>query len=254
MATGRWRSLTYALRSAVPLSLPAIKRVVTYQRVLSGLTPRQRARVEALAARGHDLEAWGWRCSAQEWRESLYALDLWCTIADAGLVDGLPDGRALDVGSKNGAYLAGLATAVPRGWDAVELDAHRRYLWGSTRRVYGEAIARTFAGCRFVAGDVRDLPGPWAVATWLLPFLTEVPHRAWGLPDALLAPEAVLDHVVDRLVPGAALVIVNQGIAESELQRALLRTRPLDVTPVVAPSPALSPFVQPRFTVVGRKR
>src|SRR5574343_215967 len=90
-------------------------------------------------------------------------------VLDTSLPKGLPPGRALDVGSKNGTFLPGLATAWPHGWDAVELDAHRRYLWGTTRRAYGEAMARHFDGCRFIAGDVRSLEGPWALVTWFLP-------------------------------------------------------------------------------------
>ncbi|MCU0700947.1 MAG: hypothetical protein MUC96_30945, partial [Myxococcaceae bacterium] len=141
-------------------SLPAWHRRRSLDAIAHELTDDGRRRLAGLRAR-FDFSRWEACCSPQAWRESLYALD----VVDQHLRLELPAGRALDVGAKNGAMLAGLATALPRGWDAVELDAHRRYLWGSTRRVYGEAVAAAFPGCRFIAGDVRSLEGPWAAVT-----------------------------------------------------------------------------------------
>ncbi|MEZ4236440.1 MAG: hypothetical protein R3F59_09820 [Myxococcota bacterium] len=159
------------------------------------------------------------------------------------------------MGSKNGAYLPGLAAAVPRGWDAVELDAHRRYLWGATRRAHGEAKAAALPGCRFHAADVRALDGPWALVTWLLPFLTPTPHAAWGLPARLLDPQGVLQHVVDRLVPGGVLLVVNQGAEEARLQRTLLDAHSdLDVTDLGRLDSPLSPFRRERFGLRAQRR
>jgi SAM-dependent methyltransferase len=205
--------------------------------VVRGLSPEGRARLEHLAAR-HALDDWEACCSRQEWRESLYVLD----VLDAVLPRDLPPGRGLDVGSKNGCTLPGLATASPRGWDLVELDAHRRYLWGATRRAYGEALAACFPDCRYHAADVLTLPGPWAVVTWFLPFLTEGPLRAWGLPARFLQPERLLEHVCRRVLPGGALLVVNQGEAEAALQATLferLGLSPRALGPVESP---LSPF------------
>ncbi|MDX2010452.1 MAG: hypothetical protein SFW67_09695 [Myxococcaceae bacterium] len=168
-------------------------------------------------------------------------------MLDRSLPVDLPPGRALDVGAKNGAMLAGLATAQPRGWDAVELDAHRRYLWGSTRRVYGEAVAAAFPDCRFIAGDVRSLEGPWAVVTWFLPFLTQAPLEAWGLPARFLAPLELLRHVTSRVVPGGVLLVVNQGEHEASLQEALFRELPGSFAPLGRIDSPLSPFRLPRF-------
>lgn len=240
-----WRGLTFAARASVPWSAPAWKRTVSREVALAALSDAGRARVAELEAAGADLSAWPRLCTLQDWRESLYVLDVVrSAMPPAGA---LPPGRALDVGSKNGTYLPGLAAALPRGWDAVEVDAHRRYLWGATRRAYGEAMAAGLPDARFYAADVRVLPGPWAAVTWFLPFLTPAPLEAWGLPDDLLAPEALLRHVVDRLVPGGVLLLVNQGEREAAIQRELLDRVGVRYEALGPITSALSPFQRERF-------
>jgi hypothetical protein len=220
-------------------SLPAFKRVVPLAAVRGALDAEALAALEARYA----LSRWDGCLSAQEWRESLYALD----VLRQHLPAALPDGRALDVGSKNGCMLAGLATGAPRGWDACELDAHRRYLWGSTRRVYGERVAAAFPGCRFHACDVRDLAGRWALVTWFLPFLTEGAVAAWGLPKDVLQPEALLRHVLSRVLPGGVVLLVNQGEHEQALQRALLERVGATFRELGRVESRLSPYRRERF-------
>ena len=236
--------LAFALRSRFTASPPAWKRVVGRAAVERALSPAGRARLAELG----ELPAWEGCCSLPEWRESLYVLD----VLRAHLPAGLPPGRGLDVGAKNGCTLPGLATASPRGWDLVELDAHRRYLWGSTRRVYGEALAARFEGCRYHAGNLLELPGPWAVVTWFLPFLTPAPLRAWGLPERFLEPERLLDHVAARVLRGGALLVVNQGEAEAELQADLFDRLGLQARALGRVESPLSPFSRPRFGFLWR--
>lgn len=237
--------LAFSVRARLTWSLPAFKRRAARADVEATLTGAGRARLAELDAR-HDLSRWD-GCSLSEWRESLYVLD----VVTTHLRD-VPDGRGLDVGAKNGATLPGLATASPRGWDAVELDAHRRYAWGSTRRVYGEALAARFDGCRFIAGSVTQLEGPWAVVTWFLPFLTVEPLDAWGLPRRFLEPERLLRHVVERLAPGGVALLVNQGDDEARLQQRLLEKVGARFTPLGRVESPVSPFKLERFGFLVR--
>jgi hypothetical protein len=233
--------LAFSTRQALRWSLPAWKRVLSAEALRAELAPTAQRRLRALESATGGFARW--RCSRVEWRESLYVLDLLHQL----LPSALPAGRGLDVGAKNGCTLPGLATAFPRGWDLVELDAHRRYLWGSTRRAYGERLARDFEGCRFIAGNVLDQPGPWAVVTWFLPFLTPAPLEAWGLPRRFLEPERLLKHVVERLVPNGVLLVINQGEAEASLQAALFRKLGCRAEALGRVESVLSPFSRPRF-------
>ena len=202
---------------------------------LDGLDPAARARADTLAIRyplGDLLRV----CGEVERDESLYALDLLDRYV------GVSPTRGLDVGAKNGSTLPGLAT-FGGAWDAVEVDAHRRYWNLRTRRAVGEAMAGAFPGCRFVAADVRSLTGPYDLVTWFLPFVFEDPHRAWGLPGRLFDPAATLAHVVSLVAPGGTLFIVNQGESEAaEQQRLLPQAEPLGR--IESP---LSPYRRPRF-------
>lgn len=163
--------------------------------------------------------------------ESLAALSL----IDAGLPEGIGGRRWLDVGSKNGAAAFGIATAARMrsrempSLDLVELDAGRRYRGGLRRADHGATLASATAAwlgdgnaVRYMAADVRALQTRHDVITWFLPFLFAESHQSWGLPLSLLAPQAVLRHVLDLLEPGGWLLVVNHTSAEAEVQRQLL--------------------------------
>ena len=245
-----WRRVSLAARARVPFSLPAFKRLeaaATFRGTLSG---EAAARFERLSER-YDVSSWEGVCNHQDWVESAYVLD----VLDQVMPRALPPGRALDIGSKNGAYVPGVATGLARACDFVELDAHRRYLWGSTRRVYGERMAAAFEGSRFHAADVKTLVGPWSVVTWFLPFLTAAPVDAWDLPLEVLEPAALVAHVWSYLAPGGVMLIVNQGDHEAARQRELLEAAALgprtqSLGRIVSP---LSPFRRERYGVLVRK-
>lgn len=240
-------SLAFEMRQRLTWSAPVLKWTIGPEQLLSDLDPEARARALSLLSR-YDTSAWSRCCDRTDWRESLYALDLLDSWAPL-----IPEGRCLDVGAKNGCMLPGMATAVPRGWDAVEIDAHRRYITGATRRATGERMAKAFPGCRFLAGDIRDQTGPWALVTWFLPFLTPGPLAAWGLPERLLAPEALLRHVTERILPGGVLFVINQGEAEALLQEQLFRTICATPEALGLVRSSLSPFVKPRYAWRWRK-
>lgn len=85
--------------------------------------------------------------------------------------------------------------------------------------------------------------------TWFLPFLTEGPLIAWGLPRRFLAPLELLTHVTSRLVPGGVLLVVNQGAEEAAPQEALFTQLavPGRTTSLGRVDSPLSPFRRERF-------
>jgi hypothetical protein len=245
----RLNDLAFRWRSMMRWSAPAWKLPArSLTRVTSRLSPQARRRAEQLAA-GRDLSSWPRLLSAMELRENLYTLDL----LDQLLPGDLPAGPALDVGSKNGVLLPALHAAWPHPWDLVELDAHRRYLDLSTRRAHGERLAAVFAGCRYHARSVTGITGRYSLCTWFLPFVHERPLDAWGLPRRFFDPPGLFRHVVDRVAPGGALLIVNQGEGEGETQRALFAGAGLSPIELGALQSPLSPFRRRRFGFLWRR-
>ncbi len=230
--------LLFRLREAAPWSWPA---PCPGPSTLAHLVGWPAARADELAVR-YDLGPLLAHTGPIERDESLYTLDLLDRFAEAGT-----KGRGLDVGSKYGGYLPGLATHSAGGWDCIERDAHRRYLDGTTRRAVGEAIAARFAGCRFIAGDVRELEGRYRRITWFLPFVVEVPHLAWGLPRSLFDPVATLAAVWSLLEPGGELLVLNQGEAERDVQGELFAGAGIRAESLGAIESVLSPYRKSRF-------
>src|SRR4051812_9138358 len=103
------RELSFWLRRTMSWSMPAWKRTVPLSAIRDSL---DQAKLAALESR---FDLTHWRCDEQDWRESLYLLD----VLDRSLPKSVPEGRALDVGSKNGSYFPGLITAQPREWDLI---------------------------------------------------------------------------------------------------------------------------------------
>jgi hypothetical protein len=232
--------VAFKLRSQLRWSAPAWQRRGSWQRLQKRLSPAAVARQQELQSR-HALDSWPALLDDLQLQENLYVLDL--------LERHLPSapGPGLEVGAKNGAILPALRAAVPAPWDLVELDAHRRYADFSTRRAHGERLARAHAGCRYIAGSVADLQGQYGVVVWFLPFLFEEPLRAWGLPRRFFAPEALFDHVLARVAPGGALLIVNQGERERDRQREMFSQRGLAPDDLGQLQSPLSPFRRRRF-------
>jgi hypothetical protein len=65
-------------------------------------------------------------------------------------------------------------------------------------------------------------------------------------------PERLLDHVAARVVPGGALLVVNQGAEEAELQAALFERLGLAARALGRVDSPLSPFTRPRFGFLWR--
>jgi hypothetical protein len=240
--------LAFRWRGALPWSTPGWKRPVRLmERGWRELPAAGKPRADELARR-YDLQAWPALLTAIELQENLYLLDLLDRQLPA-----LTPGPALDVGSKNGVLLPAQRAVWPYPWDLVELDANRRYLDLSTRRKHGERMAAAFPGCRYLAGSVETVTGRYALVTWFLPFVHEGPLRAWGLPRRFFAPDRLFRHVIDRVEPGGALLIVNQGEGERDTQRALFEAAGLRAEALGQLESPLSPFRRPRFGWLWRR-
>jgi hypothetical protein len=245
--TDTLKDLAFRWRGAVRWSAPAWRRPVrSWDRARRRLPAAGRDRAEELRRR-YGLGGWVELLAPLELQENLYLLDL----LDRHLPE-LSAGTGLDVGAKNGVLLPALRAAWPHPWDLVELDAHRRYADLSTRRAHGEKLARGFPDCRYIAGSVETVTERYALVTWFLPFVHEGPLRAWGLPRRLFAPERLFRHVVDRVEPGGALLVVNQGEGERDTQRALFAAAGLVAEDLGEMTSVLSPFRRARFGMLWR--
>jgi hypothetical protein len=230
----------YRVRSRLTWAPAGFHRRGSLARVLARLPPAAATRARSLLAH-HDTSTWEPLLSDLELHENLYALDLLTTLAPGARAPGL------DVGAKDGSLLPALQAAAPGPWDLVEIDAHRRYADFSTRRSHGERRVRAYPGSRYLAASVTTLAGPYHLITWFLPFVVPEPLRAWGLPERLYAPEALLAHVLGLLAPGACLLVVNQGERERDRQAELFELAAVAAEALGPVASPLSPFRRPRF-------
>lgn len=247
----RWKNeLTFRLRTRLPWSpafRPPAARAFEDDRRALGEGARQRA--TRLAEAFPQVATWSSLLTFLEWHEALYVLD-WLQGCER------PAARAcLDVGSKNGIHLPALRAAVAAPWTLVELDAHRRYGTGHTRRARAEALLRPYPDCRFVASSVTTLSpaaGRFDVITWTLPFVFVEPLERWGLPARFFDPAALLAHVLSLLAPEGILHVVNQGDRERDEQLRLLSAAGARVSRVEPVPAVLSPFKRQRWSVSAR--
>jgi len=201
---------------------PWPRRLRPVARDLRATSAAARARAEALGREHAAIARWSRWLAPIEVQEALYVLDTLSAIVPRALTGAR---AAMDVGSKNATHLPALHALAPCPWTLVEIDSHRRYWNLVTRRSRGEQIARAHAGCRYIAGSVRDLCADdqlFDIITWTLPFVFEEPLAAWGLPQRFFEPAALLAHVLSLLSSRGALVIINQSECERDEQRHLL--------------------------------
>jgi hypothetical protein len=235
-------------RETMRWSAPVWKRpVVSWERAWPALPEAGRDRAEELA-RKYDLEAWPKLLTTLEVQENLYTLDLLDQHLPA-----LPPGPGLDVGAKDGVLLPALRAAWPHPWDLIEIDAHRRHLDLSTRRASGERMASAFPDCRYIADSVETLTEQYSLVTWFLPFVHEGRLRAGGLPRRFFAPKRLFRQVVNRVEPGGALLVVNQGEGERDTQHALFKSAAMTTEDLGQLTSPLSPFKSARFGQLWRR-
>jgi hypothetical protein len=244
--------LGYRLRQAIPWSPVPAHRPVRLEHLRTALTPAGRQAMVALERR-LDLSFLDRATDVHGAAEALWAAAMVDIVLQA--VPSPPPGPALDVGAKNAVHLPGLYAARPGPWDLVELDPQRRYADLTTRGAWGGAMARRFRAARYIAADINDHRGRYALITWILPFVTPGPHEAWGLPGRLFRPDRTLAHVVSLLAEGGVLAIINQGPTEAAIQQELIASQASDLDVIawgVLPE-TLSPYRHPRHLTIIRR-
>ena len=193
--------------------------------------------------RGRELFA---RYRLERWSESWSELTLDEVLGVLDMLDRLPreifpeflELKALDIGSKNwrylGALVAWLADRFPIGTldiTGVELDAYRiapnLRTWLATGNYFSGMYSDSGVRARYWAGDICSHAVPVSLAFWLFPFVSEHPHRAWGLPRHLFDPRAAFKHVFTRcLGKGGILIMANHGEGEAESAREFINDIP----------------------------
>ena len=223
-----FNKLYFALRSRLRWSRPTYRPRNEDKSQFFDIKPHL---LPAAARLEHHYHLKGFRCqsTSSEYREALYVLEL---LERFFPLERLRDPvRALDVGSKNFAYARGLyhfyrhaGAAHPRAvlLTGIEADAYQIYVDLHSRYDYALYHIRDLDGCRFLPGDVTGLHERYDAITWFLPFVSEGPHRKWGLPGSLFKPEAMLRHVFRMLASGGAMLIANREEEERDIQAKLL--------------------------------
>lgn len=235
--------LDWRLQNILKFSAPVLKRTgMEWRALLSSLTTAQETRLHELGTR-YDLSSWPRVCTRDEMLLNLYTLD----ISDRYFSSSPQVGRALDIGAGNWSYLPAQLSWSRRMWDAVELDAHRRYWTLSTRRAHAAYMMRLCTDCRYFAGSLLDVRDTYSIITWFLPYVLPVALRAGGLPQRYFQPRELLAHAWSLLAAGGVLFIVNQGITEEQEQLRLCHAAGIEAQPLGELSSAFSRFTKPRF-------
>jgi len=143
--------------------------------------------------------------------------------------------EALDVGSKNWAYVGALSAWLRlRGATQVRLHgvevAGRRWYWDLTTResrarYYAESATMvTQVEAEYQSADLLTVKGEYSPIFWLFPFVAPETHRAWGLSARSYDPSSLFAHARGLLRPGGALVLANHGEWEWDRARTAMES------------------------------
>jgi len=150
-----------------------------------------------------------------------------------------PDGKVLDVGSKNFAYCVAIYEFLRARYRAhnsfpadealcevwgVEIDVHRRYSNLHTRRSCAEYYSRLIPGAKFIQGDIlhAKLSGPFPLITHFYPFVELYSLLDFGLPSRHYKPLEIFRRIFQMLEPGGQYILANTTKDEYLHSRSLL--------------------------------
>ncbi len=249
----RWRRVGFAIQPRAA------------EDVFAHLHGEQRQRARALTARllhAYRLENFASQTTPLNYRENLFYLHMLEQAFEAGDVCLPGFARAADIGPSHWFYVQALA-ALLRWWrapegreahlQAYEVDAYRVYNDLHSRYDHALGHMRGLAGVEYLPRGFHTQPGHFHLITMLFPFVFPQDHLRWGLPGNLFQPPALLESAWRSLQPGGALIIVNQGEAEHNLQRAMLDEAGIPIRAAFRQDELLFHYPFERYLLVARR-
>ena len=139
----------------------------------------------------------------------------------------LREAKILDIGCKNWFYAKGeydffKSFCKKISLDGVEIDAFRLYSNFYSRYEVAKYYTKELVGTNYICDNLLNIKDRYDYIVWFLPFVLIEPHLCWGLPKKCFYPKKLLEHAYSLLNNDAEMLIVNQGEAEADTQKALL--------------------------------
>lgn len=212
--------------------------------------------------RDYHLEGFASQTTPLNYRENLFYLHMLEQAFEAGDVSLPPFTRAADIGPSHWFYVQALAALLrwwraPQGREAhlqgYEVDAYRVYNDLHSRYDHALGHMRGLAGVEFLPRGFHAQPGHFHLITLLFPFVFAEDHLKWGLPGNLFQPPALLESAWRSLQPGGALIIVNQGEVEHNVQRAMLDKAGIPIRAAFRQDALLFHYPLERYVLVARR-
>ncbi len=193
---------------------------------LGGLGASQRERIGILNSKYH--AAFEQRFDTRNSLENYLYLEILDGLRNKAASHWPRGGQLLDVGSKNFYYAPVLHTVfAPDRLTGVELEGYRLYANLYSRYDYAMAYIEDLPNTHFVVADIRKYRQTADIITCFYPFVFEDTHVNWRLPVKAFDPTSYFDALQRNLAAGGKLVMVNQGIDETEHAQSMCRTRGL---------------------------
>lgn len=223
--------------------------------------PPARALADRLVNTYH-LQDFAAQTTPINYRENLFYLHLLESALNASQIN-LPESiRAADIGASHWFYVQALA-ALLRWWQTpnprridlqgFEIDAYRVYADLHSRFDHALGHMRGLAGVTYIPRGFSEQPAGFHLIFMLFPFIFPDDHLKWGLPGNLFQPRRLLQAAWQSLLPGGALIMVNQGEQEHRAQRALLEAAGIPIQAAFRHDPLLFRYSLDRYVLTARR-
>lgn len=191
----------------------------------------------------------------ENYLQNLYTIDLLDRYLNVNFRKNL---SILDVGCKNWFYAKGEYFFFKKycenlNLDGIELDANRLYYNFYTRAEVAKFHIRDLDSAKYIIGDFLNHSSKYDYIVWILPFIVEYPLIKWGLPKKHFQPQKMLMHAYNSLNKDGQILIINQGEAECEAQKALCEELNIPYTPLGEIESYFLKYKNPRYLILIKK-